>query len=53
MNVQRRCLKCHEFFPVKPMELKFFCDKKDCHNKQDHYLKQLKKVVYREISSFF
>jgi len=30
LNLQRRCRKCHEFFPVKPMELKFFCDKKEC-----------------------
>ena len=30
MNLQRRCRKCGHFFPVKPMELKFFCDKKEC-----------------------
>jgi len=30
MNLQRRCLKCRDFFPVKPEEFKFFCDKEEC-----------------------
>ena len=30
MNLQKRCRKCRAFFPAKPMELKFFCDKKEC-----------------------
>ena len=33
MNLQRRCLKCRDFFPVEPEELKFFCDKPEC---QEH-----------------
>lgn len=30
MNLQKRCRKCRAFFPAKPMEPKFFCDKKEC-----------------------
>lgn len=37
MNLQRKCRKCHEFFPVEPMELKFFCDKPKCREYMDEY----------------
>lgn len=37
MNLQRKCRKCHDFFPVKPMELKFFCDKPECREYMDEY----------------
>jgi len=30
MNLQKRCRKCREYFPAKPAELKFFCDKPKC-----------------------
>lgn len=30
MKLQKKCRKCHDFFPAKPMELKFFCDKEEC-----------------------
>ena len=32
MNLHKRCRNyhCHEYFPAKPLELKFFCDKKEC-----------------------
>jgi len=30
MNLQKKCKKCHDFFPAKPMELSFFCDKPEC-----------------------
>jgi len=30
MNLQKKCRRCHEYFPAKPMELKFFCDKDGC-----------------------
>lgn len=37
MNIQRKCRHCHEFFPVEPMELKFFCDKPECRDYMDNY----------------
>lgn len=37
MNIQKKCLRCHDFFPVKPMELKFFCDKPECREYMDTY----------------
>lgn len=30
INLQKKCRKCHGFFPAKPMELEFFCDKEEC-----------------------
>ncbi len=30
MNLHKKCLKCHEFFSAKPLEFKFFCEKKEC-----------------------
>ena len=30
MNLHKKCRKCRAFFPAKPMELKFFCDKPKC-----------------------
>ncbi|KKN15266.1 hypothetical protein LCGC14_0987850 [marine sediment metagenome] len=30
MNLQKKCRKCHDFFPAKPMELQFFCNKPEC-----------------------
>ena len=30
MNLHKKCRKCRAFFPAKPMELKFFCDKPEC-----------------------
>lgn len=33
MNLHRKCNSCGEFFPVEPMEFKFFCDKEECEKK--------------------
>jgi len=30
--IVRKCPNCREYFPVEPMSLKFFCDKKECQN---------------------
>jgi 5-methylcytosine-specific restriction endonuclease McrA len=32
MNLQKKCRSyhCHEYFPAKPLEFKFFCDKEEC-----------------------
>lgn len=37
MNLQKKCRKCRAFFPAKPMELKFFCDKKECQDYLTEY----------------
>lgn len=37
MNIQSGCQKCHGFFPVKPMELEFFCDKPECQEYSNTY----------------
>ena len=33
MNLHRNCMRCGEFFPVEPLELKFFCNKEGCPQK--------------------
>lgn len=32
MNLQKKCLnhQCKDYFPAKPLEFKFFCDKEEC-----------------------
>ena len=30
MNLNKKCIKCGEFFPAEPMEFKFFCNKEEC-----------------------
>ena len=30
VNLHKKCIKCHGFFPAKPTELKIVCDKKEC-----------------------
>lgn len=37
MNIQKKCLKCHQFFPAEPTELKFFCDKPKCQEYANTY----------------
>jgi len=39
MNLQKRCRRyhCHNYFPAKPLELKFFCDKKECQEYFNEY----------------
>jgi len=39
MNLQKKCLRyhCHEYFPAKPLEFKFFCDKTECQEYFNQY----------------
>ena len=38
MNLHKRCVRshCRDYFPAKPLEFKFFCDKKEC---QEYFTK--------------
>ena len=39
MNLQKKCLndQCKDYFPSKPLEFKFFCDKKECQEYFNEY----------------
>ncbi len=37
MNIHKKCRRCHEFFPAKPMDFKFVCDKKKCQKYFNEY----------------
>lgn len=42
MNLHKKCRGCNEYFPAKPLEFKFFCDKKECQKSDWYHLQHLK-----------
>lgn len=44
MNLHKKCLICGEFFPAKPMEFKFFCQKEECLKYKRYRLQYIKKL---------
>jgi len=37
LNLHKKCRVCHEYFPAKPLEFKFFCSKKERCQKRSFY----------------
>lgn len=37
MDLHKRCVRCKAFFPAKPLEFKFFCDKEECKEYYNKY----------------
>lgn len=45
MNLHKKCLNyhCHDYFPAKPLEFKFFCDKEKCQESSFYRMVSIKK----------
>lgn len=42
MNLQKKCLKCGEFFPAELMEFKFYCEKERCQKSSFYQITRIK-----------
>lgn len=42
MNLQKKCLKCGNFFPIEPMEFKFYCEKESCQESSFYRITSIK-----------
>ncbi len=53
LNLQKKCRRCQAFFPAKPMEFKFFCDKKECQEYfNDYHFYTIKSQRYIRMDYF-
>lgn len=51
MNLQKKCLNCHTFFPAEPMEFEFYCEKENCQKSSFHRITRIK--LSRHIPTYF